>query len=280
VRPDQTNLYDILGVNSSATDDQIRVVFRKLALRHHPDKNHNSLESTAMFTIIHNAYVILTNPVSRGQYDAFLATSSVSRNASRPAHGESRKSAPRTSTSPTDDGHRPVLGGVGSLASVLGHLNCILWDCEDLIRSEPDWDRSIAGSSVGDYVSGLLVFIDTWVLEKTGYPDYFFAARGIQTAGQPHVPKTRSAETHRAYVNIADYFYDVRRRSDRLMNRATMGDLLARIPGTQVRIVDAILEAHNYGAHCLGIVRSEGAAGVPSSFCHSHDCFADGGQTS
>lgn len=57
--------YAILGVDKSATPDQIKKAFRKLASQHHPDKGGD----TAMFQQIQEAYAILGDPEKKAQYD-------------------------------------------------------------------------------------------------------------------------------------------------------------------------------------------------------------------
>jgi curved DNA-binding protein CbpA len=48
--------YTILGVSSSATDDELRTAYRHLAQRHHPDHNQGSPESAVRFAAIQEAY--------------------------------------------------------------------------------------------------------------------------------------------------------------------------------------------------------------------------------
>jgi DnaJ-class molecular chaperone len=62
--------YDILGVSKSATADEIKRAYRKLALKHHPDRGGNHDE----FTKINEAYQILSDPQKRAQYDQFGST--------------------------------------------------------------------------------------------------------------------------------------------------------------------------------------------------------------
>eukprot|EP00906_Rhabdomonas_costata_P035251 RCo049534 len=58
-------LFQILGVEESATEDDIKKSFRKLAIKYHPDKNPDGME---MFQKIQNAYDILADSDQRTQY--------------------------------------------------------------------------------------------------------------------------------------------------------------------------------------------------------------------
>ncbi|GAQ85222.1 hypothetical protein KFL_002250020 [Klebsormidium nitens] len=61
--------YEILGVPKTATADQIKSAYRKLALKFHPDKN-DSPEATESFKEVATAYAILSDPDKKRQYDA------------------------------------------------------------------------------------------------------------------------------------------------------------------------------------------------------------------
>lgn len=60
--------YKTLGVDSSATKDQIKKAFRKLAHQHHPDKGNGD---ATKFKEINEAYQVLSNEKKRQQYDQF-----------------------------------------------------------------------------------------------------------------------------------------------------------------------------------------------------------------
>lgn len=64
------NLYDILGVQRRASDDEIRQAFRKLAKEHHPDLNSGNAAAAEKFKRISAANEILSDPERRRQYDA------------------------------------------------------------------------------------------------------------------------------------------------------------------------------------------------------------------
>ena len=63
--------YDVLGVNKSASADQIKTAYRKLAVKHHPDKNKGNKDSEEKFKEASEAYHILSNTERKQNYDNF-----------------------------------------------------------------------------------------------------------------------------------------------------------------------------------------------------------------
>ena len=68
---DKRDYYEVLGVSKSATDDELKKAYRKLAKQYHPDVNPNNPEAEAKFKEAGEAYQILSNPDSRAKYDQF-----------------------------------------------------------------------------------------------------------------------------------------------------------------------------------------------------------------
>lgn len=58
-----------LGVNKDASDEDIKKAFRKLAHKHHPDKNHGNKESELKFQKLNEANSILSDSKTRQEYD-------------------------------------------------------------------------------------------------------------------------------------------------------------------------------------------------------------------
>jgi curved DNA-binding protein len=63
--------YQILGVSKTASDDEIKKAYRKLAMKHHPDRNKGNKESEEKFKNISEAYAVLSDKEKRKQYDTF-----------------------------------------------------------------------------------------------------------------------------------------------------------------------------------------------------------------
>lgn len=65
----EKNLYDILGVSTSATTEQIRASYRKLARQVHPDVGSAAHNSMVTMAEINYAWSVLSDPVRRRDYD-------------------------------------------------------------------------------------------------------------------------------------------------------------------------------------------------------------------
>ena len=61
------NYYDVLGVTKSASEEEIKKAFHKLAHKYHPDKGGDEKK----FKEINEAYQVLSNKGKRAQYDQF-----------------------------------------------------------------------------------------------------------------------------------------------------------------------------------------------------------------
>ncbi|TDL20410.1 DnaJ-domain-containing protein [Rickenella mellea] len=70
-RPLETGYYDILGVSINATEDEIKKAYRRLAIKHHPDKNRDDPTAETRFKEIAIAYQTLSDPVLRKKYNEF-----------------------------------------------------------------------------------------------------------------------------------------------------------------------------------------------------------------
>lgn len=68
------DLYEILGVNRNATQDEIRRAYLKLAHKYHPDKTGGDKDAEQKLKEVNAAYDVLKNPDKRTQYDQFGST--------------------------------------------------------------------------------------------------------------------------------------------------------------------------------------------------------------
>ncbi len=69
--PDYIDYYSTLGVPKNAGEGEIKSAYRKLALKHHPDRNQGNKAAEAKFKEINEAYEVLSDPKKRNLYDQY-----------------------------------------------------------------------------------------------------------------------------------------------------------------------------------------------------------------
>jgi len=110
-----TDYYQVLGLARTATADEIKKAYRKLARKHHPDLNPNNAEAKKKFQEINEANEVLSDPESRKKYDQY---------------GDQWKHAEQFEQAKREQGSRQQAGGQGAGPFGAGGM-----DEEDLFSS-------------------------------------------------------------------------------------------------------------------------------------------------
>ena len=65
------DLYEVLGVNRDASEDELKKAYRKLAMKYHPDRNPDNKEAEEKFKEAKEAYEMLSDPQKKAAYDRY-----------------------------------------------------------------------------------------------------------------------------------------------------------------------------------------------------------------
>ena len=68
---EKRDYYTVLGIYKTASSDEIKKAYRKLAMKYHPDRNPDNKKAEDSFKEAAEAYEVLSNPEKRKQYDQF-----------------------------------------------------------------------------------------------------------------------------------------------------------------------------------------------------------------
>jgi molecular chaperone DnaJ len=63
--------YEVLGVNRDATEEELKKAYRKLAMKHHPDRNPDNPKAEEQFKEAKEAYETLSDGQKRSAYDQY-----------------------------------------------------------------------------------------------------------------------------------------------------------------------------------------------------------------
>ena len=63
--------YEVLGADRGASDSDLKKIYRRLAMKFHPDKNPDNPDAENKFKEVKEAYEVLSNPEKRAAYDQY-----------------------------------------------------------------------------------------------------------------------------------------------------------------------------------------------------------------
>src|SRR5262249_39355596 len=116
--------YAVLGVPASATQDEIKKKYRKLAAKHHPDKNPTDPKAAETFKEISEAYQVLGDEENRKQYDQMRRLGAFGGFGGRQpgGTGQRRGPSPGGASQPGINFEDFDIGGLGGLGDIFSSM--------------------------------------------------------------------------------------------------------------------------------------------------------------
>jgi curved DNA-binding protein CbpA len=141
----QMSYYDILGIDKNAGKNEIKKSYKKLALKYHPDMNHDIENTSSIFIIINTAYEALLNEEKKKEYDKFI----------------NRLSQNNSINVPKQAKYHPVI------SKTIDEFNYVLWDFEEMLKKiEKKYSISVEKISLYDFIINLLKYLENEILNE------------------------------------------------------------------------------------------------------------------
>jgi molecular chaperone DnaJ len=118
----QQDFYAVLGVPASATQDEIKKQYRKLAAKHHPDKNPNDPKAADTFKAISEAYQTLGDAEKRKQYDQMRQLGAFGGFGGAPRGAGTRSAGGPSAGGPNVRFEEFDIGGLGGLGDIFSSM--------------------------------------------------------------------------------------------------------------------------------------------------------------
>jgi len=113
----QRDYYQVLGVAETATTDEIKKAFRRLAKQYHPDRNPNNPQAAERFKEINEAHDVLSDAEKRKKYDQLRRYGAFAGGGGSGGFGGGARRGGRTTAADSGDFDISDLGGLGDIFS-------------------------------------------------------------------------------------------------------------------------------------------------------------------
>ncbi|KAA3657670.1 MAG: J domain-containing protein [Chloroflexi bacterium] len=201
---DYKDYYNILGVSRSASQDEIKKAYRKLARQYHPDRNPDDKTAESKFKEINEANEVLSDPDKRSKYDQFGSQwEQYSRAGGRP-----------------EDFNWGQWGNGGSTRTV----------------SPEEFEQMFGGGMDGGF-SDFFETLFGGMGRRTGFEQGGFSQAGFQSGGFGNIAQRGQDLEHTVQITLAEAFYGTERSLQWEDGRSINAKIPRGVkPGSRIRL--------------------------------------------